>query len=107
MLEDVHRISDRRFGLVTRNELHNCGLSDEQIKRLTRTSALIRVHRAVYRLPGAPKSIEQVALAACLAIGPHAFVSHMTAAGLWRVIDRDAAPEVIVSRPHRSRQKTV
>jgi hypothetical protein len=45
----------------------------------------VRVAAGVYRLPGAPVTWKQRALAACLISGPGAVVSHRSAAVLWGV----------------------
>lgn len=108
-LRTLHEAADRRLGLITRRDLHRCGLSDKQIAHLVRGGVLLRAHRAVYRTPGAATSVEHEALAACLAVGPHAVASHATAGRLWGLVGRqeDRPPEVTVPRAHRSGQKTI
>jgi very-short-patch-repair endonuclease len=107
-LEHVHKLAGRHFGLITRNDLRTCGLSDKQVEHLVRTRAILRVHRAVFRLAGAAPSIEQNALSACLAIGSHAVTSHTTAARLWRILDGTGdRPEVTLPRNRRSELSTV
>lgn len=84
----VHGTADRQLGLITREDLRRCGLSDTQIQHLVEIRAIIRVHRGIYRLPGSHHSKEQRALAACLACGLGAVASQRTAADLWRLLER-------------------
>src|SRR5687768_6219859 len=72
----VNRIADKQFGAVTRSQLIGAGLSRRQIEHLVRNGLLIRVHRGVFRTPGSTRTPEREAIAACLAIGSHAVVSH-------------------------------
>jgi very-short-patch-repair endonuclease len=87
-LARVHRCADRQLGLITREELRGRGLTDSQVKHLVAVGALIRVHRGIYRIPGSPQSLEQRALAACLACGAGAVTSGRTASDLWRLVER-------------------
>ena len=103
-LTRVHRVADRRLGLITREQLHRCGLTDSEIKHLVSIAAILRVHRAVYRLPGTADTLEQRALAACLACGTGAVSSHTTATSLWRLIERPSGLiEVTIPRGRRAR----
>src|SRR5438132_4340895 len=86
-LANLRRLGDRQFGVVTRGQLHASMLSDKQIEHLVRTGQILRVHRAVYRLPASQTSTEQQALAACFALGDGAVASHATAARLWRIME--------------------
>src|SRR5947208_3380795 len=54
-----------------------------RLKRRSRAGALRRVHPDVYVVGGAPATHEQALLAACLAAGRNAIVSHRAAAWLW------------------------
>lgn len=55
------------------------------IQYRVRTGRWERVARDVFRLAGSPTSWRQTLLAACLAWGPGAVVSHLAAAALWRL----------------------
>jgi hypothetical protein len=98
VLRSVYRRADRRLGLINRAELHACGLSDSAIRHLVSTSALIRVYRGVYRLPGSSNSLQQRALAACLACGPGAVAAERLAADLWALVER-VSGLIVVSIP--------
>ena len=79
----VSRLAVRRLALVTRPQALAAGMSPGQIKRRVSSGLWVRVNRGVYRLGGAPPSREQDWLAACLAAGRGAVVSHRGAAVLW------------------------
>ncbi|MCU1461529.1 MAG: hypothetical protein JWO37_1604 [Acidimicrobiales bacterium] len=71
-----------QHGVVSRQQVIELGLSDTAIDKRLRTGALERVHRGVYRMPGAPNSWRQALMAACL-IGDGGFASHRAASKLW------------------------
>jgi very-short-patch-repair endonuclease len=95
VLRTVYQRADRRLGLITRAELHACGLSDSAIRHVVATGALVRVYRGVYRVPGSANSLEQRALAACLACGPGAVAAERLAADLWPLVERPSGLTVV------------
>ena len=89
-------------------------MSSEQLKRRLRAGLLVRLQPGVYAVPGAPPSYEQRALAACLAGGAGAAVSHRSAARLWGLrgaasprveitVPGTSGPRLAMSMVHRSR----
>ncbi len=98
-LARVHRFADRSFGLVTRNDLRRCGLSESAIGRLVEVGLLVRVYRGVYRLPGTPSSLEQRALAAVWACGVGAVAAGPMSADLWGLLERPSGL-VVVTVPY-------
>lgn len=101
----VFSLADAQLGLVTRAQAFVCGMSDDQIRRRVRAGSLVRVHAGVYRAAGSASSLEQRALAACLASGPEAFASHATAGALWGITVAKGEPSIEVTvrsnrRPH-------
>ncbi|MEO6121500.1 MAG: hypothetical protein ABIW46_01720 [Acidimicrobiales bacterium] len=85
-MENIDVVASRQLALVTSGQLAELGLSACQIEHRLRTGRLLAVRRGVYRLEGGPVSATQSVLAAQLAAGPAAVVSHMTAAWLWGVV---------------------
>lgn len=75
----------KQHGLVTLGQARAAGVSDDQIHRRVRSGRWAVQRRGVYRVTGAPATEDQVVLAACLAAGPAAVASHLTAARLWRL----------------------
>lgn len=88
-------LASRQHAVVTRAQALECGLTRAQVSQRVGDERLTRVHRATYRLAGSdPTSHRLRAMAAWLAVGPDAVVSHRTAAVLWEWLDSDG------DRPH-------
>ena len=85
--ELIARGAERQWGVVTRGQLRAAGLGDTAIDRRLADGRLRRLHRGVYALGHAALRIEGVWLAAVLACGPDAALSHRTAAALWGLFD--------------------
>jgi hypothetical protein len=81
--EFVHETAIRQWGLITRQQLLDSGISPNRIAGLLRSGALRRAGHRVYSTLGSPRSREQAALAAVLSVGAGAVASHATAARLW------------------------
>ena len=75
----------KQHGLVTRAQARTAGLTDHQIDGRLRSGRWSTPRRGVLLVMGAPATEDQVVLAACLAAGPAAVASHLTAARLWRL----------------------
>jgi very-short-patch-repair endonuclease len=82
----VAAIAARQHGLVARWQALAAGIPASTFDRLVGPH-LERVRPAVYRILGAPPSREQRLLAACLAAGPDAAVSHRAAACSWELVE--------------------
>jgi very-short-patch-repair endonuclease len=78
-------LASEQYGVVTRAQLRELGLTDGAIDQRLRGGRLVACHPGVYRIPGAPRTNRQSALAACLWLGEPASVSHVTAAALLRL----------------------
>lgn len=76
-------IGGRQHGLITSRQLASIGWSKPKIRGAVRRRRLIPVRLGVYRLAGAPVTRRQAWLAAVLAAGEGALVSHGTACELW------------------------
>jgi len=85
-------------GLLTHDQLDDCGYSQEEICHLVDCGYLERRERALYAVAGAPKSERQAILAAVLGAGPRAAASDECAANLWGLPGFPAQP--VVSTPH-------
>ena len=97
----VEAIAGTQVGIVTREQLLAAGVDRSSITRALRSGRLHRVHRGVYAAvaPGL-LSEEGHLVAALLAAGEGAILSHGTAAWHWRIIP--APPSVMqlaVPRP--------
>ncbi|MDP9074993.1 MAG: type IV toxin-antitoxin system AbiEi family antitoxin domain-containing protein [Actinomycetota bacterium] len=100
----MDRVAARQWGLISVPQLHNLGWDDNRIEWHTRAGDLIRLRRQIYRLPGTPQCWEQVVLAAALAAGDLAVVSHTTAASLWALKHSvHPAAGLHITAPHQIR----
>jgi hypothetical protein len=68
-------IAQRQLGLITHDQATQV-VTYRMIERLLDSGRLESVHRAVYRVSGAPVTYEQRVLAACLGAGADAVASH-------------------------------
>lgn len=92
----------RQHGVVARGQLLELGMGKKAITERMRRGLLRPVHRGVYAIDGAPLTVGGRRMAAVLACGPGAVLSHRSAARLWGVFPYD--PEVIeVSRTAEGR----
>ena len=98
------RLAARQHGLVTRAQLRASGFSDDVIDMRIRTAHLARIHRGVY-LVGVVAPPYARELAACLACGPEAVISHRSAAALWQIVKGRARPVVEVTIPGGYRRR--
>lgn len=76
----------RQHGCVSRSQLHVAGFSPRQVERRIAAGTLIRVQRGVYAVGHRPRTSESRWMAAVLALGPDAVLSHRAAAELWRLV---------------------
>jgi very-short-patch-repair endonuclease len=75
-------LAGEQHGLVTRCQLLEAGLTPDQVRSLVKRKRLHPVHRGVY-LVGPPVAPHLREMAAVLAGGPYAVVSHGSALALW------------------------
>ena len=108
-------LAARQHGVVSRRQLQVAGLSPGEIKRLVRDGHILRLHRGIYAVGHTVLSQEGRWLAAVLACGDDAFLSHGPAGQLQGIVPRrerfalhvslagrsDRSPRGIVT--HRSR----
>ncbi len=101
----IDELAGRQHGVVARRQLLEAGVASHVIDRRLRAGRLRRVHQGVYQVGPvtAPRAREMAAVLAC---GPSAVLSHGSAAALWRLTpERDAGPvEVITRAGARSRR---
>ncbi|HEV2752235.1 MAG TPA: type IV toxin-antitoxin system AbiEi family antitoxin domain-containing protein, partial [Solirubrobacteraceae bacterium] len=88
----IAALAARQHGVMSRGQLRGLGLSDQAIGRRVRSGRLHRVHRGVYAL--LPRSLGDSgdAMAAVLACGDLAVISHRSAAALWALHRQSTGP---------------
>jgi very-short-patch-repair endonuclease len=97
----IARLAAAQHGVVTRSQLAGLGLGRGAIAHRVARGRLHRVHRGVY-LVGHPVLAPLAAeVAAVLACGPGAVLSHRSAAGLWGLL-ASTGPVVDVTVPGRN-----
>ena len=94
------RASDQ-YGVITREQMRRLGLSDGAVDQRLRAGRLLVCYPGVYRVPGAPETNRQRAMAACLWLGDGAAVSHVTAGALLRLDGIRRPPLHVVSTTNR------
>jgi hypothetical protein len=73
----------RRHGVFTFDEWTAHGLSPNQLARDVKRGSIERIHPSVYRVAGSPATWRAEVMAAVAGAGPHALVSHRSAAAMW------------------------
>lgn len=96
----IARVAERQYGVVSLTQLKRLGLSASGVRSRAAAGRLHRIHRGVYAV-GHPRLTRSGRwMAAVLACGPHATLSHRSAAGLWGLRpDNRARTDVSVPRP--------
>jgi very-short-patch-repair endonuclease len=95
-------LASRQWGVVSRAQLARLGLGRGAIDGRLRSGRLRRVHRGVYAVGGAALPREGRDLAAVLACGPTAVLSHVSAAVHWGLLTYDP-PKPHVTAPASTR----
>ena len=88
----IARVAARQHGVVAADQLYMAGLTPQMVKTRVRNGRLHRIHRGVYAVGHPGLSREGSWMAAVLACGKGAVLSHRAAGALWRIT---TAPEVI------------
>jgi Transcriptional regulator, AbiEi antitoxin/Protein of unknown function (DUF559) len=86
-------VAARQYGVVTRAQVLAAGIGATGLEERVRTGRLPRLHRGVYAVGHEQLRRQGHWLAAVLAYGPGAVLSHQTAAALWEI--RPSASSVI------------
>jgi very-short-patch-repair endonuclease len=92
----VADIASAQHSVVTRRQLLERGVSQRAIEHRLANGSLVRMHAGVYRPEGHLRSWHQTLMAAALAAGPEAAVSHRGAAFLHGITDITPCAEVTV-----------
>jgi very-short-patch-repair endonuclease len=98
----IGAIADRQHGVVARDQLIRLGFEEGAIKRRVGAGRLNEIQRGVYAPGHRLLTREGRWLAAVIASGPNAVLSHWSAAALWR-IRPNSRTTIDVTTPHKSR----
>jgi len=97
----VAKIASRQHGVVTAPQLYEVGFDKSAVSRRLRLGRLHRIHRGVYAVGHRGLSLQGRFMAAVLACGENAVLSHTSAAILWNLLKPLDDP-VHVTTPHTS-----
>ena len=107
----IARLAAAQHGVVTAAQLEAAGFREAVIRRRVDGGWLVRRHQGVYQLGVVPARFGDE-MAALLAVGPRAVLSHRTALAVRRLADRGARVDVLCVgeaagrrpgiRPHRA-----
>ncbi|MBS1890350.1 MAG: type IV toxin-antitoxin system AbiEi family antitoxin domain-containing protein, partial [Actinobacteria bacterium] len=96
----VARICGMQQGLITLEQLEARGLTRQAVSERVASGQLHRIHQTVYSLTPRVMTQRGKFMAAVLACGPGAVLSHRSAAYLWGLVDSWEAP-IDVTAPNR------
>ena len=99
----IAALAASQYGVVARDQLRRAGLTDSAIGRRVEAGRLHRLHRGVYAVGHPVLGAYGRHMAAVLAGGPGAALSHASAAALWE-IRATAAARIDVTVPRGGRQ---
>jgi hypothetical protein len=98
-------LAEKQHGVVGRSQLRDLGIEESGVDSRVRRRALLPVHRGVYAVGHRRLTREGRWMAAVLAAGRGAALSHRSAGQLWGILPRTAArPEV--TRPGHFRRRS-
>lgn len=97
-------VAAAQYGVFSRDQAARAGASKRMIQGRVERGRWDELHPSVFRVAGAPPSWRQSLIAACLAWGEGALVSHRAAAALWKLPGFDPGPiEITVPRGRHRR----
>jgi len=99
---EVMGIAARQYGVVTARQLTTAGLGPNAIAHRVKTGRLTRLHRGVYLAAPSPAQLT-FDMAAVLACGSTAVLSHHSAAALYGLLNWRGEIHVTVTRNARPR----
>jgi very-short-patch-repair endonuclease len=108
-LPRLQRVARRQWGVVSRRQLTVLGFGAHGIAEWVRTGRLVRLHQGVYAFGHDRLRIEGRWLAAVMACGQGAVLSHRDAAQLWELRQSNSAliDVTVPSRAGRIRRRGV
>jgi hypothetical protein len=98
-------VASQQFGVISAAQLGSLGIGRAAIHRRTCANRLFPLHRGVYAVGHRSLSNEGKWIAAVLACGEEAVLSHQSAAALWRIRKPGNGP-IDVTIPGTSGRKT-
>jgi very-short-patch-repair endonuclease len=100
-------IAGRQHGIVARSQVEGLGLSGETVDRWIRKERLHRIHPGVYALGHGAITRRGRSMAAVLASGSGAVLSHRSAAALWGIWGSGAGESHVTVPRHTRSQRSI
>jgi Transcriptional regulator, AbiEi antitoxin/Protein of unknown function (DUF559) len=97
----IAALAARQYGVVSLTQLQSAGLTASGVRSRVARGRLHRIHRGVYAVGHTRLDENGCFIAAVLAYGPRALLSHRSAAALWG-LHRDGRALIDVTVPGRS-----
>jgi very-short-patch-repair endonuclease len=97
----IAQLASQQHGVVAREQLLEAGVSGSSIKRMLASGWLRTCHRGVYAPPGSAMGHSARWMAAVLAAGAGARLSHRSAAELWGLLEPIEGPVHVTVRHAR------
>jgi very-short-patch-repair endonuclease len=105
---EMARLASAQHGVVGRWQLDEIGLTEQMVRTRMAHNGLTSLHRGVYAVGHRAITVESRWMAAVLAHGPEAVLSHRSAAQLWGLYPRSRiAPEVTCPGSKKTKQGIV
>lgn len=101
MEEVVGRIAATQYGVVTRAQLLQAGLTKSEIDGRVSKGMLAAVHRGIYRVGHRAPSLKATYLAAVLACGSGALLGGRAAGHLYGLLKGSPPPPEVITPTHR------
>jgi len=86
-------LAERQHGVIAAAQLYSLGLSETQVATRVRNGWLHRLHRGVYAVGHRPMTREGRWMAAVIACGRDAVLSHWAAGDLWQITQSRGASD--------------
>jgi predicted transcriptional regulator of viral defense system len=103
----VAKLAGRQWGVVSLAQLRAAGLSDDAVQRRVGAGRLHRLHHGVYAVGHTVLRREGRSLAAVLACGDGAVLSHRSAAAHWGLLQSEAARTDVTTPRTRAANATI
>jgi very-short-patch-repair endonuclease len=88
----IAELASQQHGVVATRQLRARNISSAAVLERHRLGRLHRLHRGVYAVGHMAPCTERDWMAAVIAVGDGALLSHRSAAALWRILPRGAGP---------------
>jgi putative AbiEi antitoxin of type IV toxin-antitoxin system/uncharacterized protein DUF559 len=102
---EIAEVAALQYGVVSIAQLREAGLDKSAVKRRALAGRLHPVHRGVYAIGHLHLSVEARWMAAVLAYGTGAVLSHRAAAAAWRLLPDQPGAPVDISVPNDTGKK--